>query len=1106
MNRNKSALRKSAGLAAALLLLVVFLSGCMPPLAVTPGESARVQIRLQTEDGVTFGRTLAPRIEGIAEFRLSFPEGPVPRDPQTSAEGSFDLRIPGGSWRLLAEALDADGNVLLSGEATVDVSADTTEVLLLLSPGATGTGNLDIGLSWPSSFAVSTIDAALYPAGGNRAETVFTISGAGASLSRPDLAAGAYSLAAELFDAGGALIGSVVEIVYVYPGLTTAATISLAEEDLRGAPAAPVNLGVGLSGTTANLNWTDASDNENEYLIERSDDGGISFTEVGRTSFDAESFADTLAPGRRYRYRVRAANDRGNALSSVVEVFPTDIYVSGSRGSNATGDGSAARPVQSINHAISLSVASPEELNIRLAGRTGGGTTYTESVNLPDNTSLLGGYAPDFSTRDISSYFSIIQGDSTTGGTQAVPNATVRSAGTILAEREISGLTIIGGGGSTAAALFLDAGSSPDVRNNVLHGGSSATNTIALAIVGGDPRVVGNALIGGAGTGESIGVRVDTTGTAVGQTVGFSGNLAVGGDFDLDTETVVASDYATAIGALILGGGDARVGFDGNDIRGGEPLFLGVGTITTGIVVHDANEVVLVRSLVSGGIGGGSSYGILVDASRLIAVNNMIHGGDARGAGTRTAFGIQTVNAADVTLVNNSLTAGVSGSDRIELLDLSADPSATARIWNNILGIEESAFLAATQRRSFDDHDGPTVNGIVDARHNVIYFADSSAYDASNPDDLANPGYGVNGNVVIEPALESFSGADGDPLTLEDNIWIPRMAGYESGGVNQGLAAGGLANADVRSVYDTLGLAYEDIAGTPRTATADTGWSIGAFEVEGGGLPGDDGSGLVVRLEPANAETNASDPVADGDDVKRWRDSSGTGFHFVQPSDVTNQPQFRASGAPFLGHPYLDFNQGESDFLENQVSLDLLSDISIGATKVVVFSAPAGSASPHTVISTTTDVDGVFPDQRHATLSGTSAWTSLEARTVAADGADVGPAPDPVLHTFSFPAYDTAVMGGTLVGTTYAPRLNGDAADPAFVSGPYSPVPSSITYERTRIGASALGATASGGFGNVDIAEVLIWSRALSTDELAQVASYVAAKYGVDMAAYPPDP
>jgi fibronectin type 3 domain-containing protein len=107
-------------------------------------------------------------------------------------------------------------------------------------------------------------------------------------------------------------------------------------------PAAPGNLSAAaINFQNVNLTWQDNSNNEDQFLIERSPDGSTGWTQIGTASANATTFTDstTLATTTFY-YRVRAYNSFSggsySAYSNIVSVTTPQAPPVG------TGDGLAA--------------------------------------------------------------------------------------------------------------------------------------------------------------------------------------------------------------------------------------------------------------------------------------------------------------------------------------------------------------------------------------------------------------------------------------------------------------------------------------------------------------------------------------------------------------------------------------------------------------------------------------------------------------------------------------------------------------------------------------------------------------------------------------------
>jgi hypothetical protein len=80
-------------------------------------------------------------------------------------------------------------------------------------------------------------------------------------------------------------------------------------------PAAPTNLTAAApSSSQVDLAWTDNATNEDGFAIERSDNSGVTWNQVGQAAVDAIAFSDTsVLPLSTYVYRVYAFNIAGNS-------------------------------------------------------------------------------------------------------------------------------------------------------------------------------------------------------------------------------------------------------------------------------------------------------------------------------------------------------------------------------------------------------------------------------------------------------------------------------------------------------------------------------------------------------------------------------------------------------------------------------------------------------------------------------------------------------------------------------------------------------------------------------------------------------------------------
>ncbi|MBI4403058.1 MAG: fibronectin type III domain-containing protein [Deltaproteobacteria bacterium] len=87
-------------------------------------------------------------------------------------------------------------------------------------------------------------------------------------------------------------------------------------------PAAPSNLSASVQAPTeVNLTWKDNSNNEDAFVIKRSEDAGALYSEIGQVGSNETHFQDAAAEANTtYYYRVSAKNAAGEADSNVVSL------------------------------------------------------------------------------------------------------------------------------------------------------------------------------------------------------------------------------------------------------------------------------------------------------------------------------------------------------------------------------------------------------------------------------------------------------------------------------------------------------------------------------------------------------------------------------------------------------------------------------------------------------------------------------------------------------------------------------------------------------------------------------------------------------------------
>ncbi len=89
-------------------------------------------------------------------------------------------------------------------------------------------------------------------------------------------------------------------------------------------PTAPYGLIAKANGSKINLTWYDDSINEENFVIEKSIDNGISFTLVATLGKNTQTYTDeNNVGGKTYQYRVKATNKIGSSTFSNVAIVST---------------------------------------------------------------------------------------------------------------------------------------------------------------------------------------------------------------------------------------------------------------------------------------------------------------------------------------------------------------------------------------------------------------------------------------------------------------------------------------------------------------------------------------------------------------------------------------------------------------------------------------------------------------------------------------------------------------------------------------------------------------------------------------------------------------
>ena len=310
------------------IISVVVLYGCRYPVSNdVPGGVGYLRLELVEELPEGMQRTILPSLP-VVSYRISFDDGPVAKDPITTDDDTPLVELDFGVWDITIEGLDGEEVPVAVGTA-VDVvieSGQTTQIAIELEGLTTGTGTIDVTVTWPLSVGVETGSIVVELDDVEVVDVAYLTVTDTSVRYEEEKDAGEYRLLVSL-PTGGAFPTVVMECVHVYGNVTTASMIELTVEDFTAPPSAPVGLSAVAGSDVIDLTWTDTSSVETGYGVERKEEGGSYGIIESSLPENSESYTDSTAvKGITYFYRVFAFNSFGSSgYSNEVE---SGIYIS----------------------------------------------------------------------------------------------------------------------------------------------------------------------------------------------------------------------------------------------------------------------------------------------------------------------------------------------------------------------------------------------------------------------------------------------------------------------------------------------------------------------------------------------------------------------------------------------------------------------------------------------------------------------------------------------------------------------------------------------------------------------------------------------------------
>jgi hypothetical protein len=221
---------------------------------------------------------------------------------------------------------------------------------------------------------------------------------------------------------------------------------------------APSNLSILQSGADAVLSWSDNCTFESGYVIERSDDGGDTFTVIDTLEANSVDYTDaTIIMYVDNLYRVNAFTEYNNSgYSEEVEfsLFTGNIIYVTPTGSDFTGDGSVAYPYKTVQKAIDIST----EGDMLLVADG----TYNESINYSGKGITVASY---FAVDEDTSHISTTIISAVSGRVVSIDDD----------DAVLKGLTITNGSGSDGSGVCVT--NSPLITDCVITENSKNSNS-----------------------------------------------------------------------------------------------------------------------------------------------------------------------------------------------------------------------------------------------------------------------------------------------------------------------------------------------------------------------------------------------------------------------------------------------------------------------------------------------------------------------------------------------------------------------------------------------------------------------------------------------------
>ena len=488
---------------------------CTNPLSDKPRESKGNGVLSLTLSGVagaaeTGARTIVPGAGdiAIASFGITLSRSGHADKTATfiSPTTSGDITgLEAGVWAITVTGNTANNIIIATGTATVDVvlpGPTTASVSLEYLDASVGNaGSLLITLVFPKSVGITEgIPGVVATLDGSVISPAVTVVDNGDTINNKVVCAVSGITAASpllrirlIKDSTALLFWA--ERIWIYKNITTTNVSTLVSTDFASAPDAPTSLSAVLEadGSVA-LTWPNVAIAET-YALERSEDGGTSYTEVvAELPAGTLTYTDSLPlTEKTYRYRITATNTFGTSAVTVntVDVTVSPAFIVDSDKASIEITSAAGDSVSSVTQDLVL-VSNPTSGTIVTWASSNSAITDAGVVTRPNGTDAIVILTATISRSGVSDtkvFTLTVKATATSGITVTLPaaptaaNLVFQNAGSA-----ITGFTVTRGTPVTVTTTFAGATS----YAWYVDGNATAVSSSASCEINGNSYTAGN--------------------------------------------------------------------------------------------------------------------------------------------------------------------------------------------------------------------------------------------------------------------------------------------------------------------------------------------------------------------------------------------------------------------------------------------------------------------------------------------------------------------------------------------------------------------------------------------------------------------------------------